>query len=80
MSNAPEFAGLPIGRLAAAARSLEADMVRFLRDLIAIPAESGREGPVIRRIREEGAGVSNSKLKIQNSNHGVSRRPRGSLS
>ena len=53
MSNAPEFAGLPIGRLAAAARSLEADMVRFLRDLIAIPAESSREGPVIRRIREE---------------------------
>ena len=53
MRNTPEIVGLPPGRLAAAARALEADMVRFLRDLIAIPAESSREGPVIRRIREE---------------------------
>ena len=41
------------GRVAALAQSYEADMVRFLRDLIAIPAESGQEGPVIQRIRQE---------------------------
>ena len=40
-------------RILAAAQNCEADMVRFLRDLIAIPAESGQEGPVIARIREE---------------------------
>jgi putative selenium metabolism hydrolase len=40
-------------RLAAMAQSYEADIVRFLRDLIAIPAESGHEGPVIQRIRQE---------------------------
>ncbi len=40
-------------RLAALAESYEADIVQFLRDLIAIPAESGHEGPVIQRIRQE---------------------------
>lgn len=40
-------------RLLAGAQSYETDMVRFLRDLIAIPAESGQEGPVIERIRKE---------------------------
>lgn len=40
-------------RLLAGAQSYEPDMVRFLRDLIAIPAESGQEGPVIERIRQE---------------------------
>jgi putative selenium metabolism hydrolase len=39
--------------IAAAAQSYEADIVRFLRDLIAIPAESSHEGPVIQRIRQE---------------------------
>jgi len=39
--------------IAAAAQSYEADMVQFLRDLIAIPAESCQEGPVIQRIRRE---------------------------
>jgi len=39
--------------IAAAAKSYEADIVSFLRDLIAIPAESSHEGPVIQRIREE---------------------------
>jgi putative selenium metabolism hydrolase len=45
MINAPE--------IAAAAQSYEADIVGFLRDLIAIPAESSHEGPVIQRIRQE---------------------------
>jgi putative selenium metabolism hydrolase len=39
--------------ISAAAQAYEADMVRFLRDLIAIPAESSHEGPVIQRIRQE---------------------------
>ena len=37
----------------AAARSYETDIVRFLREMIAIPGESSREGPVIERIRQE---------------------------
>ena len=40
-------------RLAARAQAHEADMVRFLRELIAIPAESCQEAPVIARIRRE---------------------------
>ena len=37
----------------AAAAAREADVVRFLRDLIAIPAESGKEEARCRRVREE---------------------------
>ena len=36
-----------------AAKSYEKKMVRFLRDMIAIPSESAEEGPVIERIRKE---------------------------
>jgi putative selenium metabolism hydrolase len=36
-----------------AARRHEGDIVRFLRDLIAIPAESGREGERCERVRRE---------------------------
>jgi putative selenium metabolism hydrolase len=39
--------------IAAAAQGYEEDIVSFLRDLIAIPAESSHEGPVIQRIRQE---------------------------
>ncbi|MGB7718652.1 MAG: YgeY family selenium metabolism-linked hydrolase [Bryobacteraceae bacterium] len=39
--------------IAAAAHSYEADIVRFLRALVAIPGESSHEGPVIQRIRQE---------------------------
>ena len=39
--------------LHAAAKKYEKQMVRFLRDLIAIPSESAEEGPVIARIRQE---------------------------
>ncbi len=42
-----------IAAVTAAANKYEPDMVRFLRDLIAIPAESCQEGPVIQRIRAE---------------------------
>jgi len=51
-------------RILAAAQACEADMVRFLRDLIAIPAESGREGPVIERIREEMKKVGFDEIRI----------------
>ena len=40
-------------QVAALAQEYQADMVGFLRELIAIPAESCHEGPVISRIREE---------------------------
>ena len=40
-------------RLVAAAQACEGEMVHFLRDLIAIPAESSQEGPVIQRIQRE---------------------------
>ena len=36
-----------------AAQKYEKQMVKFLRDLVAIPSESGEEGAVIERIRQE---------------------------
>ena len=39
--------------IADGAKKYEQSMVRFLRDLIAIPAESSQEGPVIQRIKRE---------------------------
>ena len=36
-----------------AARSYEKEIVRFLRDMIAIPAESGKEGDRCERVRRE---------------------------
>jgi putative selenium metabolism hydrolase len=51
-------------RLAAMAKAYEADMVRFLRDLIAIPAESCQEGPVIARIRQEMTKVGFDEVRV----------------
>ena len=51
-------------RLAARAQAYEADMVRFLRDLIAIPAESGQEEPVIARIRREMEKVGFDEVRV----------------
>ena len=50
--------------IAALAQSYEADIVRFLRDLIAIPAESSHEGPVIQRIRQEMEKVGFDEVRI----------------
>jgi len=50
--------------LAERAAAYEADIVRFLRDLIAIPAESGQEGPVIARIRAEMEKVGFDEVRI----------------
>src|ERR1039458_195814 len=51
-------------RLLAAANALEADMVRFLRDLVAIPGESSHEGPVIQRIKQEMERVGFDEIRI----------------
>jgi putative selenium metabolism hydrolase len=51
-------------RLAELAQAYEADMVRFLRDLIAIPAESGHEAPVIARIRQEMEAVGFDEVRV----------------
>ncbi len=42
----------------------EQDIVRFLRDLIAIPATSCQEGPVIRRIEEEMRKVGFDEIRV----------------
>jgi putative selenium metabolism hydrolase len=51
-------------RLAERAQAYEGDIVQFLRDLIAIPAESGHEGPVIARIRQEMEKVGFDEIRI----------------
>ena len=53
MANAPEAILLNRDRIAALAQEYEGQMVAFLRDLVAIPAESSHEKPVIERIRRE---------------------------
>jgi len=50
--------------LARLAQLYEGDMVKFLRDLIAIPAESCHEGPVIGRIRQEMEKVGFDEVRI----------------
>jgi putative selenium metabolism hydrolase len=51
-------------RLAALAKQYEPDMVQFLRELIAIPAESCEEGPVIARIRQEMENVGFDEIRV----------------
>ena len=51
MPNAPEAIVNNRDRIAALAQSYEGEMVGFLRDLVAIPAESSHEKPVIERIQ-----------------------------
>jgi len=51
-------------RLAALAQELEPAMVQFLRDLIAIPAESAHERPVIERIRQEMEKVGFDEIRV----------------
>src|ERR1019366_1862858 len=61
---APPIEALNRQRLAELAQSYEGDIVRFLRDLIAIPAESGHEGPVVARIRQEMEEVGFDEVRI----------------
>ena len=51
-------------RLAALAKQYEPDMVQFLRELIAIPAESCQEGPVVARIRQEMEKVGFDEIRV----------------
>lgn len=51
-------------RIHAAAKGYEAEMVRFMRDLIRIPSESAQEAGVIRRIREEMEKVGFDEIRI----------------
>ena len=53
MTTAPEMIVRNRDRIAALAQAYEGDMVGFLRDLVAIPAESSHEKPVIERVRRE---------------------------
>jgi putative selenium metabolism hydrolase len=46
------------------AAALQDDIVRFLRDLIAIPATSCQEGPVIRRIEQEMQRVGFDEIRV----------------
>src|ERR1039457_3462379 len=49
----PPVGTIDAARLAERAHTYEGDIVRFMRDLIGIPAESSPEGPVIARSRQE---------------------------
>ena len=51
-------------KLVARAQAYESDMVSFLRDLIAIPAESCQEAPVIARIRREMEAVGFDEVRV----------------
>ena len=60
----PTLEAIDRQRLAALAAKYEPDIVQFLRDLIAIPAESGQEGPVIARIRREMEKVGFDEVRV----------------
>ena len=51
-------------KIAAKVKSYEPDIVQFMRDLIAIPAESCQEGPVIQRIKREMEKVGFDEITI----------------
>jgi putative selenium metabolism hydrolase len=56
--------GIDAARLAERAQAHESDMIRFMRELIAIPAESSREAPVIARIRQEMEKVGFDEIRV----------------
>jgi len=51
-------------QVAECARAAEAEIVAFLRDLIAIPAESCQEGPVADRVRQEMEKVGFDEVRV----------------
>ncbi len=51
-------------KIKAAAQACEKDVVRFLRELVAIPAESGQEGPVIRHVQHEMEKVGFDEVRV----------------
>lgn len=62
----------------AQAEKYRADMVRFLRDMIAIPSESGREGEIIQRIRKEMERAGFDEIKVDAMGNILGRIGRGS--
>ena len=62
--NAMDTAVVNREKVAALAQSYQSEMVAFLRDLIAIPAESCHEGPVIARIRQEMEKVGFDEIRV----------------
>jgi putative selenium metabolism hydrolase len=50
--------------IAARAKAYEKHIVAFLRDLIAIPGESGQEGPVVERVRGEMEAAGFDEVRI----------------
>jgi putative selenium metabolism hydrolase len=64
MTNAAKAVLLNREPLAALAQSYEAEMVSFLRELVAIPAESTHERPVIERIRREMEQVGFDEIRV----------------
>ena len=64
MTNTGTSAKVNREQLATLAKAYEPDMVQFLRDLVAIPAESGQEGPVIARIRQEMEKVGFDEVRV----------------
>lgn len=53
-----------IQRIHAASKGYEAEMIKFMRDLIAIPSESAEEAGVIQRIKKEMEKVGFDEIKI----------------
>ena len=64
MTNSGTGAVVKREELAALARKYEPEMVQFLRELVAIPAESSQEGPVIARIRQEMEKVGFDEIRV----------------
>jgi putative selenium metabolism hydrolase len=64
MPNAPEKIVLNRDHIAALAQAYEGEMVSFLRDLVAIPAESSHERPVIERVKLEMEKVGFDEIRI----------------
>lgn len=46
------------------AKTVESDLVKFLRDLVALPLGSGKEGPVIERIKQEMEAIGYDEIRI----------------
>lgn len=51
-------------KIAERAQAAEAEIVGFLRDLVAIPAESCQEGPVVQRVRREMEKVGFDEVRV----------------
>ena len=59
------------------AKNYEKDLIKFMRDLIAIPGESCLEGPVVKRIEEEMKKVGFDEVKIDKMGNIIGRIGKG---